>query len=483
MASPVASTQNSVVGILVCLNHMSKPDFFNSDKNLLTVMSRKVSKIKQANYDDLTGLMNMHAFQPCLHDAIFSAREKGALHSLLNIDLERLRVINDTFGREAGDATIKTVSMILKKELRHTDSICYFGEGRFGVLLENSNLEQGLQVAGNVREAIKNCPLEWNSETVEINTSIGMALIEPGTPHADAALEAAEIARDSAKESGINQIQVYRHDDQDLAERKNQMQWVSRIQVALRTDMFRLYCQEIQPLTHTKENYHFEILLRLEDESGGIVPPGEFIAPAERFNLMPLLDRWVIDNTFAVLAVNRFAQQAGEGIVSINLSGQSLTDSNLVEFISEKLAEYKLSSGCICFEITETSAISNMRSAHNVIVTLKEQGFHFSLDDFGTGLSSFSYLKELPVDFLKIDGSFVRSILDDRISYAMVSSINQIGHVMGLKTIAEYVENDGIKEQLQLIGVDYAQGYSITRPTPVEQYIALLGTESAQKAC
>lgn len=482
MASPVINNQGTVTGILVCLNHMNKPDFFNSDKNLLHVMSRKVSKILQINYDDLTGLINMHAFQPCLQAAIDSASAKGIFHSLLNIDLDQLRVINDSHGREAGDAAITTLSDILKKQLRNTDTICYLGEGRFGVLLEMCSIEQGMKVANNVREVLINNPFEWKSAPVDINTSIGITLIEPGTKNSDLVLEEAEIALESAKENGISKIRVYRNDDKDLADRKNQLRWVSRIQSALRDNMFRLYCQAIQPLIQTNENYHFEILLRLCDETGQIIPPVEFITPAERFNLMPLLDRWVIDSTFSTLSENGFAQHSGEGMVSINLSGQSLADEGLITYIDKKLDEYQLASECICFEITETAAIGNIKSAHDVIVSLKTKGYKFSLDDFGTGLSSFSYLKDLPVDYLKIDGSFVRLILEDRISHAMVASINNIGHVIGLKTIAEYVENNDIKNQLQLIGVDYAQGYSICMPTPLQQYLDSVGMETSSKA-
>jgi diguanylate cyclase (GGDEF)-like protein len=482
MAAPVMNGKGSVTGIIVCLNHMHKTDYFNSDKNLLNVMSRKVSKIIQANYDSLTGLMNAHAFRPRIKDAINSASSKGIFHSLLNIDIEQLRVINESFGREAGDAAIEIFSTVLKEKLRNTDSISYLGEGRFGVLLDKCSLEQGVRVAESVRKAIESKSFEWRSEPVDLSVSIGMALIEPSTESADTVLEAAEIARESAKECGINQIQVFRHGDKDLANRKEQMHWVSRIQTALRENSFIIYCQEIHPLTRKNENYHFEILLRLSDKMGNVVVPDVFLPPAEQFNLMPTIDRWVIDKTFSILHENGFAQQSLEGVVSINLSGQSLTDTKLIDYIDQKLAEYHLLSNCICFEITETAAIGNMESAHKIITSLRGKGFHFSLDDFGTGLSSFSYLKDLPVDFLKIDGSFVREIMRDRIAHAMVTSINQIGHVIGLKTIAEFVENDEIRAQLELIGLDYAQGYAIGKPMPLEEYLAALDADATTQA-
>jgi EAL domain-containing protein (putative c-di-GMP-specific phosphodiesterase class I) len=252
------------------------------------------------------------------------------------------------------------------------------------------------------------------------------------------------------------------------------MQWVNRIQRALREDQLQVYAQTIEPLADTNENYHFEILLRLTDREGAVILPGEFLPPAERFNLMPTIDRWVIDKTFATLSEHGFAQSSLEGVVSINLAGQSLSDEGLIDYINQKFAEYSLSTDCICFEVTETSAIGDMESAHYVMSSLKEKGCHFSLDDFGTGLSSFSYLKYLPVEYVKIDGSFVRQILDDQVAHAMVSSINQIGHIMGLKTIAEFVENDEIKKQLELINIDYIQGFSVCKPVPLEEYLAVL---------
>jgi EAL domain-containing protein (putative c-di-GMP-specific phosphodiesterase class I) len=301
-----------------------------------------------------------------------------------------------------------------------------------------------------------------------------MALIEPYTKSTDAILEAAEIARESAKEGGRNRIQVYRHDDSDLVARKEQLQWVNRIQKALREDQLQLYAQTIEPLADTNENYHLEILLRLIDREGVVISPAEFIPPAERFNLMPTIDRWVIDKTFSTLSGHGFAQSPHEGIVSINLAGQSLSDEGLIDYIDQKFTEYSLSTDCICFEVTETSAIGNMESAHYVMSSLKDKGCRFSLDDFGTGLSSFSYLKYLPVEYVKIDGSFVREMLDDRVAHAMVSSINQIGHVMGLKTIAEFVENDELKKQLELISIDYIQGYAVCKPVPLDEYLAVL---------
>ena len=474
MAFPVVGSQGAVTGVLICLNHMHCADFYNSDKNLLEVISHKVSKVLQVKYDSLTGLMNLHAFKLVLEEAKASANARGLMHSFLNIDLDQLRLINDSLGREAGDGAIRYVADILREKLRTTDTVGYLGEGRFGVLLEKCQMEQGLRVAENVCETVANKRYFWESKEVDVGVSIGMAMIEPNTRNMDAILEAAEIARDYAKESGRNRIQVYNHSDKDLAARKEQMQWVSRIQNALRDDQLQIYAQTIEPLVATSENYHFEVLLRLLDEDGTVIKPAEFIPPAESFNLMPMIDRWVINKTFSILGKYGFAQSPSEGVVSINLSGQSLADEGLVEYISKKYVEYNVLPDCTCFEITETSAIGNMESALDIMSALKKKGCYFSLDDFGTGLSSFTYLKDLPIDFLKIDGSFVRKILDDRISHAMVSSINQVGHVMGLKTIAEYVEAGDVREQLKKISIDYIQGYHVCKPVPLEDYLSTI---------
>ncbi|MGB5177130.1 MAG: EAL domain-containing protein [Gammaproteobacteria bacterium] len=482
LTCPVHDGQGSAVANLICLNHLTGSDFFNSDKNLLCVMSRKLSKIINANHDTMTGLINMRALLHVLQDAIKSAYRKGVSHVYLNVDLDQLSVINDNLGRAVGDEAIKTVSTLLKNRIRATDTISYLGEGRFGVVMEMCSLDQGMQVAENLCQAVKETPFSAAEEDVELSVSVGLALIGPDASGPDSVLETAEMARDAAKKAGRNQVKVYSSDNSELTERKQQMQVVNRIQKALRNNRFSIYCQEIRPAAESSEKYHFEILVRMNGEDGEMIPPDMFIPAAEHYNLMPSLDRWVIDNTFALLHANGMAQQPREGVVSINLSGQSLADEKLVVYIEDMFRKYPLLPNCICFEITETSALGNIKSAKDIIVRLRKIGCHFSLDDFGTGLSSFSYLKELPVDFLKIDGSFVRAILDDRISHAMVSSINHIGHVMGLKTVAEFVENEEIVKQLQQIGVDYLQGYSIGKPVPLQQYLVDIGLTAVPKA-
>lgn len=471
LATPVYNTDFDVIGMLACLNHSHRPDFFNSGRNVLEVMSKKVSKIIMTNYDNLTGLLTSRAFNSVIARSLNASRLTGQPGCLLNIDLDQLKIVNDNHGREAGDAAIRQLGNGIKGKLRTSDTIAYLGEGRFGVLIDKCSVSQGISVAETLRKLIEESELHWKSSTIELSASIGLAVIDPGMPNIDTVLEAAELARDTAKEAGRNRIQVYHQGDKDIMMRKGQMRWVNRIQNALRDNRFVIYCQKIQPLRTSAEDYHFEILLRMVDEEGGITNPDKFIPPAEQYHLMTVIDQWVISNTFRLLAEHGIAQTSNEGRVSINLCGQSMAERGIVDRISRLMHQYNIEPSCICFEVTETAAIRNIDAARHIISDLCAMGCQFSLDDFGTGMSSFSYLKELPVNYLKIDGSFIRKIIEDQVARAMVTSINDIGHVMGLKTIAEYVENEAILHNVELLGIDYAQGYGIMKPAPLEQYL------------
>jgi diguanylate cyclase (GGDEF)-like protein len=467
----VLNSASKVIGMLACLNHSHRPDFFNSGRSVIEVMAKKVSKIILTNYDSLTGLLNSRVFESILSRSLNTAQLTGQTSCLLNIDLDQLKIVNDSFGREAGDVAIRQLGEIIKRKLRASDTIAYLGEGRFGALIDKCSLSHGVTVAETLRKLIEESELKWLSSTIDLSASIGLAIIDHGIPDTDTALEAAELARDTAKESGRNRIQVYHHGDKEIMARKSHMRWVNRIQNAIRDERFIIYCQKIQPLGGQAEDFHFEILLRMIDEEGKVVSPDEFIPPAEQYHLMTVIDQWVIKNTFSLLAEHGIAQTPGEGIVSINLCGKSMADRGIVDWISKQMHQHSVEPGCICFEVTETAAIHNIDSARYIIKELRSIGCQFSLDDFGTGMSSFSYLKELPVNHLKIDGSFVRKITEDQVAHAMVTSINDIGHVMGLKTIAEYVENETILRNIEMIGIDYAQGYAIMKPAPLKEYL------------
>ncbi len=480
LGCPVRDGAGEITGTLVTLNHNHRTDFLNSDRNLLEAMSRKASKIIQANYDALTGLMKQRGLHAVLAGLLASVQERDECHCYLNLDIDQLQVLNDTHGRQAGDTVLRSIADYLRDTLRTTDTLAYLGEGKYGVVLERCSIEQGVKRAESLRQAIEAKEYGWEGKKIPVSISVGMAAIEPGVVELEGVLEAAEMARDTAKESGRNRIQVFSQNDAKLAERKEQMQWVTRIHNALHEDRFRIFCQTIQASQPGSEAYHCEILLRLFDEKGDMVSPASFIPAAERYHLMPAIDRWVISKTCALLAEYGLAQEPEQGMVSINLSGQSLGEEALVTHIREQVFRHGLEPSCLCFEITETAAVANIDLASKLILDLKASGFRFSLDDFGTGLSSFAYLKALPVDFLKIDGAFIKQIVDDPVAHTMVSSINDIGHVMNLKTVAEFVENDALKACLQQMGVDYLQGYGIGKPLPIEEYVdSLSAVQSA----
>jgi diguanylate cyclase (GGDEF)-like protein len=474
LSCPVINTRGDIEAVLVCLNHIYRKDFFNSDRNLLKVMGRKVAKITQANYDALTALMNQHAFETVLQRAIEDATSEGHFHCVLNMDIGRLQVINETYGRKAGDHVIRTVGELLRGKLRSTDTIGYLGEGRYGILLERTGIEQGVRVARIMRDHVQRHQVSWDSSSIDLLVTTGVVVVSPHSAGVGEVMESVELARTAAKELGAGQIQSFKQDDAGLATRRRNIHTVANIQKALRENRVMLHCQTIRPVVPSSEQFHFEVLIRLVDEDGALVSPDRFIPVAEQFNLMPAIDRRVIDLTLASLAGAGIARSTGQGVVSINLSGQSLADIELANYIIGKIRQYEIAADCICFEVTETVAIGNRNAALEIIGQLRAIGCRFSLDDFGTGLSSFSYLKGLPVDYVKIDGSFVRQVHADPVSAAMVASVIQIGHVMGLKTIAEYVENDAIAAQLTQMGVDYLQGYGIDKPSPLTGYLAAL---------
>lgn len=471
LACPVTNPLGAVVGVLVSLKRPDATDFFNSDRNLLEAMARKVAKIDQTNYDALTGLMKRQRFENRLKPVLREAHDRAESHCVLQMDLEQLQVINDLHGREAGDALINRVARSIRSSLRDGDIVSYFGRGKYGVLVRNIDEDQGYATAEQLRMALTEQGFDWQGRPVQVILSVGMTVMDGQSRSVTCVLEAAELAVSMAREKGGNRTRLYRTNDLEFRSRKEEMRYVNRIQEALRSDLFHLYCQPIKACTGDEPPVHCEVLLRLQAEDGRLLSPGLFLPAAERYYLMPMVDRWVIDRTFDAVSRHRLAKRFASGLISINLSGQSLGEDDLAGYIDERLHHYGLPAAWFCFEITETTALGSLHAARDVVAGLRSRGFRFSLDDFGTGLSSFSYLKEFPVDYLKIDGSFVRGVLTDEVSRAMVESINQIGHIMHLKTIAEFVENGDLAVCLESIGVDFLQGYGISEPLPFENYI------------
>jgi len=421
----------------------------------------------QATHDALTGLVNRREFERRIEHLLISEKIDEEDHALCFIDLDQFKIVNDTCGHVAGDELLRQLSSLLMKTLRKRDTLARLGGDEFGILFEHCSIEDAYRVTASLLDTVQNFHFSWDDRSFKLGASIGLVAMKETMATTTDLLKAADAACYMAKDSGRNRIQVYHAEDSDLVQRQGEMQWVTRINEALDENLFCLYAQIIAPVNED-EHKHYELLVRMLDKKGGIIPPGAFLPAAERYNLISKLDRWVISNALELLSSNtEFQKQIN--FCSINLSGQSLTEEGFLEFVVECLHESGIEKGKICFEITETAAISHLNVAVKFISTLKEMGCLFALDDFGSGLSSFGYLKNLPVDYLKIDGMFVKDIVDDPIDHAMVKSINEIGHVMGMKTIAEFVENDEIKEMLRKLGVDYVQGYGIGKPLALSE--------------
>ena len=389
------------------------------------------------------------------------------------LDLDQFKVVNDTCGHIAGDALLQQISMLLKDHARAGDLVARLGGDEFGLLFENCPLVKAEEIARLLCSVIGDLRFAWEDKVFEVGVSIGLVPVTRTSENPTQLLSQADVACYTAKDLGRNRIHVYAPEDEELSRREHELHWASLISGALEQNRFRLYVQPILSLDGSSATTwnHYEVLLRMLDDNDSEILPGVFIPAAERYNLMPSLDRWVIQNTLAYLGKQRRLLDAGDITLSINLSGNSLNEEGMQAYIEGKLARLNVPPQAICFEITETAVIHNIARASEFIRSLKRLGCRFALDDFGSGLSSFAYLKTLPVDYLKIDGEFVRDMVNDRIDDAMVASINNIGHVMGIKTIAEFVENSAILERLRELGVDYAQGYGIARPEPIERMI------------
>jgi diguanylate cyclase (GGDEF)-like protein len=426
----------------------------------------------QATHDALTGLVNRPEFERRLKLMVQQANIDRTRHALLYLDLDQFKLVNDTCGHMAGDELLRQASVILRKRVREADTLARLGGDEFGVLLPGCTLEKAVSVAEELRAALHDARFAWNDKPFVIAASIGVVAVGDGDTH-DRALAAADTACYAAKESGRNRVKAYTPDDAELAKHHSEMHWVTRIRHALDAARFRLDCQRIEPISrHAGPIEHYEILVRLLDEKDQTVLPMAFIPAAERFGLMPEIDRMVVRTAFeAVARAVRSSPGSAFPHLAINLSGTSLGDEGMVAFLREQFDIHGVPPSTICFEITETAAIGNLTAATRLMLAVKELGCRFSLDDFGSGLSSFAYLKNLPVDMLKIDGAFVKDLVRDPIDSAMVRAINDIGHVMGLRTIAEWVENQETLVALRAIGVDYAQGFGVEKPRPLSQML------------
>ena len=417
----------------------------------------------QVSHDALTGLVNRLEFEQRLKRLLDSAQRKLATHAFCYIDLDEFKLVNDSGGHMAGDELLRVLSQYLSERVRKRDTLARLGGDEFGLLMENCSLDHAQRIADNLRQAIVDFQFAWKKVRFNISASIGLVEIHADSIDTTSVMSAADAACYAAKYQGRNRVYVYHIDDTEVARHRGEMRWANLIEKAILEQRFELVRQPIVSLKNDDLGNFYELLLRMRDDDGSLIPTGIFLPAAERFNLATKLDQWVLQRALEWLA-DQPNQCAELFACSINLSGQSLTNDDLLPSLKERLLKTGVAPEKLCFEVTETAAISNIVKAAKVISGLRSLGCLIALDDFGTGLSSFSYLKNLDVDFLKIDGSFVRNLVRDPIDLAMVKSINDIGHVMGKATVAEYVEDELTLQRLKSIGIDYAQGSFFGEP-------------------
>ncbi len=454
-AAPIHDAEGRVTGGVLILRDVS------------TVRGQARQRTWEAAHDSLTGLPNRREFERLVELGAGSVRDAGKQHVVCYMDLDQFKVVNDTCGHAAGDDLLKRVAALLHSRIRESDTLARLGGDEFGLLLEGCSLDRAELIGATLLAAVRDFRFHWEGKVFSVGVSIGLATVD-GDGSAIENLGTADTACYWAKEQGRNRVVVYRRGDGDLEARRRQVGWIARINAALAEDRFVLYRQQYLPLSRAADGgRHQEVLLRMVDEDGSLIQPGSFLPAAERYNLMPAIDRWVVRKVFAHYRDLAAAQGGGPLTCAINLSATTINSEGFLDFVRQQAREWTLPAGSICFEITESSAINNLRHAIEFMRQCKALGFLFALDDFGTGMSSFGYLKDLPVDYLKIDGSFVKNLVHNAVDRAMTEAINRIGHIMGIKTVAEYAENEAIIDELRRMGVDYAQGYGVCKPTPL----------------
>ena len=427
--------------------------------------------VYQASHDALTGLINRREFEQRLERLLQSAVQQGREHALCYMDLDQFKVINDSCGHSAGDELLRQLALLLKSNLRERDTLARLGGDEFALLLENCELDDAIQVADLFRAEVQRFRFKWGERVFAVGISVGMVAITRDSGTAANLLSAADAACYVAKDRGRNQIHVYESRDIDLARHRGEMQWVARIHKAIEEGRLRLAWQEIRRTDGGHERTrHVELLLRMVDEAGEMVLPMAFIPAAERYFVMPSLDTWVIGETLRICRAHLASEGAKPCLFGVNLSGASLKDPAFRDMLLARLEADPATGPHLCFEITETAAIGNLTVVNGFIEALRGFGCSFALDDFGSGLSSFNYLKNLSVDYLKIDGAFVRDIVINPVDRAMVESVHRIGHLLGLKTVAEYVESDATLALLRQLGVDYVQGNGIHAPESMDTF-------------
>ena len=458
-AAPIHDSEGRLVGRVVVFH----------DASQIQEMAEQLTW--QASHDALTGLVNRREFEHRLAGLIEAARSDGKQHALMYMDLDNFKAVNDSCGHAAGDELLRQLTAVMQARMRGSDTLARLGGDEFGVLLEACPLDQAVRIANGLREAVREFRFIWHDKTFGIGASAGLVAID-GADGVNAVLASADASCYEAKSKGRDRVQVYRPEHGEPQVQTADLQMVSQINHAFELGNFRLYRQKIIALAAGDNSEpHYEILVRMVDRGGNLIPPAGFMAAAERFNLLSSIERWVISSLIEFLhrqcesgALSRERSGETSAFYAVNLSGASINDASFIDFLRQLLNRFHLPRGLLCFEVTETTAIANLTKAAALMHELKSLGCRFALDDFGIGMSSFAYLKYLPVDYIKIDGVFVRDMADDPMDQAIVEAINRIAHILGLKTVAEFVEDATILERLRAIGVDYAQGYFVAKP-------------------
>jgi diguanylate cyclase (GGDEF)-like protein/PAS domain S-box-containing protein len=452
-AAPICDRAGQVIGAVVVFHDVTR------ERRLKRALAW------QASHDALTGLINRREFDNRLHAALQSAQRGEGSYALLYIDLDQFKVVNDTCGHQAGDRLLRDVTGVLQTRVRATDTIARLGGDEFGVLLEGCTPEQATRIADHARQAIRDFRFVWGTSTLSVGASIGIVQIRADTENVANIMSAADIACYAAKDAGRNRIHVYEADG--VSDRHREMHWVARVTRAAENNRLELFFQPIVSLRNLGGRGFHELTVRLRDDDGELVPPSQFIPAAERYNVMSVLDRWVVGQAIELL---RQRERSGQPLplLAVNLSGTSLNEQSFVDYVLHSVAEPAIA-GALCFEITETAAVTSLSNARYLMGELKRRGCKFALDDFGTGVSSFVYLKTLPVDFLKIDGQFISHIAQDPVNRSMVEAIGKVGSALGIATVAECVETEAVLAELKRIGVDFAQGIYLAHPLPIAQ--------------
>jgi diguanylate cyclase (GGDEF)-like protein len=427
----------------------------------------------QANHDALTGLLNRNGFDTALQDAWDNTRQTGMRHCLLYLDLDQFKLVNDTSGHQAGDELLRQLAATMRRALRGSDVVARLGGDEFGVLLNECDAATGEQLGEKLRGMIGDFLFSWQGRVYQVGASIGLVEIDAHWPDTAHLMSAADAACYAAKDAGRNKVRLYRRGDEEVERRRGEMEWVGRLTRAMQADHFRLYYQPIVALADATLVPHYELLLRLHDEEFPVLPMA-FIPAAERYQIMPMIDRWVIEHALMQCASGLRVLVGQRVVIGINLSGASLSDTQFQAFIRAAMQANAMIASQFCFEITETAAISNLETVQTLIEDLKALGCRFALDDFGSGLSSFAYLHNFAVDYIKIDGAFVRDMVRDPVDAAMVEAIAKVARIMGIRTVAEYVEDQATVDALQALGVDYGQGHHFAAAKPLAELCAEL---------